>query len=453
MRNFIKNNIGKLLFAIIFAIIGGIIASNSFKEKTYFESVKTLRSLEFDGNNAYLKFYDDETTYIAYENNGVDFALLGELDSGDLVNIKLKETSGESTYTIIYTLKQGDKVIFDVMEYYRKNDLVVSTILITIPFSISVLLLMFSITSFKKDTNNPNEFVMRFPNWVKHFFVVTFSVAFIAFIELLAFCLSGLVPSHNYAFLSLPGFFLILGLVGVIIYFRASFSLKNGIYKSVELFAVKQAKASEIAVAYVSNNLLKKIYFVNENDEIICKFYKESIAYNEDLFVESLNIHNIKIENTILSRSIDENKHIKALRLFDKKEFKEAYPLFVELYNVKNDEYYKYYLMICSIYFGDINNGIKYYNEIMNNLHLVKKGLIITYNFTYNPKIIEYNFALALITNKFVEEAKVHLNLLMKLATNGDFSNDKDVTRIMMVELIDKIILDEEERMTFYKKI
>ena len=109
--------------------------------------------------------------------------------------------------------------------------------------------------------------------------------------------------------------------------------------------------------------------------------------------------------------------------------------------------------MICSIYFGDINNGIKYYNEIMNNLHLVKKGLIITYNFTYNPKIIEYNFALALITNKFVEEAKVHLNLLMKLATNGDFSNDKDVTRIMMVELIDKIILDEEERMTFYKKI
>ena len=58
MRNFIKNNIGKLLFAIIFAIIGGIIASNSFKEKTYFESEKTLRSLEFDGNNAYLKFYD-----------------------------------------------------------------------------------------------------------------------------------------------------------------------------------------------------------------------------------------------------------------------------------------------------------------------------------------------------------------------------------------------------------
>ena len=134
MRNFIKNNIGKLLFAIIFAIIGGIIASNSFKEKTYFESEKTLRSLEFDGNNAYLKFYDDETTYIAYENNGVDFALLGELDSGDLVNIKLKETSGESTYTIIYTLKQGDKVVFDVMEYYRKNDLIVSTIFITIPF-------------------------------------------------------------------------------------------------------------------------------------------------------------------------------------------------------------------------------------------------------------------------------------------------------------------------------
>ena len=135
MKSFIKKNLGKLILALVFAIAGAVITGISLKPKVFYEVDKTVQTVEFDGNNAYLTFYNDDITYIAYESNGVDFTLLSQLNSGDSVNIKLKEQSGKSTYTIIYILKRGDQVFFDVMEYYRKNDLVVSTIFITIPFS------------------------------------------------------------------------------------------------------------------------------------------------------------------------------------------------------------------------------------------------------------------------------------------------------------------------------
>lgn len=448
MKSFFKKNLGKLILVLVFAIAGAVITGISLKPKVFYEVDKTVQTVEFDGNNAYLTFYNDDITYIAYESNGVDFTLLSQLNSGDSVNIKLREQSGKSTYTIIYILKRGDQVFFDVMEYYRKNDLVVSTIFITIPFSASLLVLMFTIIQFKKPENNPKEFAIYYPRAAQILFILSFSLGLIVSIEFLIFCLLNLIPPHNYPFCFISLIFLAIGLLGLIVYKRGCFSFKNGVYKYVDVFKTKEAKLSEIAVVYVKTNPTMRIYVANHGGEIICILPVEGIIFRQNLFLESLKDNNIKIEPTYIASSKEEKNQIKALRLFDEKEYDQAYPLFENLCKISNADYYKYYLMICAVYYGDLDKAMQLHKDLVQNKDYTGKDSCI-----YSYKQIEYYFALSLAENHQFDEAKLHLDRLMELVPLGGFSDDKEITKDMMKELIDKTISEETDKNAYYIKI
>ena len=448
MKSFIKKNLGKLILALVFAIAGAVITGISLKPKVFYEVDKTIQTVEFDGNNAYLTFYNDDITYIAYESNGVDFTLLSQLNSGDSVNIKLREQSGKSTYTIIYILKRGDQVFFDVMEYYRKNDLVVSTIFITIPFSASLLVLMFAIIQFKKPENNPKEFAIYYPRFAQILFILSFSLGLIVSIEFLIFCLLNIIPPHNYPMCFIGLLFLVIGLLGLIVYKRGCFSFKNGVYKYVDVFKTKEAKLSEIAVVYVKTNPTMRIYVANHDGEIICILPVEGIIFRKNLFLESLKENNIKIEPTYIASSKEEKNQIKALRLFDEKEYDQAYPLFENLCKISNADYYKYYLMICAVNYGDLDKAMQLYKNLVQNKDYTGRDSCI-----YSNKQIEYYFALSLAENHHFNEAKLHLDRLMEIAPLGGFVDDKEITKEMMKELIDKTINEEADKNAYYKKI
>lgn len=448
MKSFIKKNLGKLILALVFAIAGAVITGISLKPKAFYEVDKTVQTIEFDGNNAYLTFYNDDITYIAYESEGVDFALLSQLNSGDSVNIKLKEKSGKSTYTIIYILKRGDQVFFDVMEYYRKNDLVVSTIFITIPFSASLLVLMFAVIQFKKPENNSKEFAIYLPKAAQILFILSFSIGLIVSIEFLIFCLLNLIPPHNYPMCFIGLLFLVMGLLGLIVYKRGCFSFKNGVYKYVDVFKTKEAKLSDISAVYFKTNPKMKVYIANHDGDIICILPVEGIIFSQNLFLESLKDNNIKIEPTYIASSKEEKNQIKALRLFDEKEYDQACPLFENLCKISNADYYKYYLMICAVYYGDLDKAMQLHKDLVQNKDYNGKDSCI-----YSYKQIEYYFALSLAENHHFEEAKLHLDRLMELVPLGGFSDDKEITEDMMKELIDKTIIEEADKNAYYEKI
>ena len=56
MKSFIKKNLGKLILALVFAIAGAVITGFSLKPKVFYEVDKTVQTVEFDDNNAYLTF-------------------------------------------------------------------------------------------------------------------------------------------------------------------------------------------------------------------------------------------------------------------------------------------------------------------------------------------------------------------------------------------------------------
>lgn len=436
MLNFLKKNLVKIILAIIFAVVGVAILNHVSKPKPYFYIDKTVQVIEFEGENAYFTFEGDSKTYITYEWCGVDFEPLRQLNPGDVVNVKLEDTDFKSTYTIIYVLKHGEDVLIDVTDYYYKNDLVVHTIFVLVPFSISFVLILFTLVQLKKSINTADRFINQMPQWMLVFFILGLSAGTIFSIEFLVFSILGIVPPRNIPFISIGLLFVVICLLGIIVYKRGYFSFIDGTYKYVDLFKTRQVKINEISKVYLKSNPNMKFYVVGRENAIILKLPMERVIFKDNLFVSSLEKNNIKIETAFIDTSIrkddlmSETNQIKALSFFDKKEYALAYPMYKSFFEKRQNNFFRYHLMISSIYCGDIEKAQILYKELENRINsLNDKTLLLSIY------LMKYYYAFALAENNRINEANELFNELNEILSNNNISKDIKPTVEMMDNL------------------
>ena len=411
MKNFIKRNSGKLILAIVFTIIGAFIIKAVSKPTQFIAYDKVVNSVVIDDDTVYLKFLNDAKTYIAYENNGVDLNLLKQLQYGDQVNVTLKNTDFNSTYTIIYVLKDSNKVLLDVTEYYRQNDIVTGTIFVSLPFAISLSLILLSIFINKKPVNTVEKFENRMGGWVLALFVIGLTIGITFSVDFITLSILKLVPPHNYGFISIGFLFAIVPALGIVTYKRSSFSLTDGVYKHVDLWKTKTVNIKDISFVYRTKiSYITKFYFIGKDDSILWKFIYEPILIGRNnLLLDSLENNNLEIEDIYVEMKkkrysitypIDEDKQIKALILFKKKDYVNAYDLYDDFIKVANVNYFKYQLMISSLYRDEYDKACKLYKELIDS-----SAFVYDKSLSLDIKTIKYNFALSLVETKHNEEA------------------------------------------------
>ena len=100
--NFVYDNKIKMLSIIILvicSIVAAIIYPNSREYKTI---TKQLESIVIENNTAYITFIEDDKTYEAIKQTGVDLEILKNIPEKTQVTITIENQSKEFKYTVIY---------------------------------------------------------------------------------------------------------------------------------------------------------------------------------------------------------------------------------------------------------------------------------------------------------------------------------------------------------------
>ena len=165
--NFVYDNKIKMLTIIVLvicSIVAAIIYPNSREYKTI---TKELESIVIKNDIAYITFFEDDKTYEAIKHTGVDLEILKNIPEKTQVNITIEDSKKEFEYTIIYVLSLEDDVVFNVMDWYKMNDIVVKTLFIAVPLMMVAVLLVLSFLrldykgeKFGIDCFNPLEFLI-----------------------------------------------------------------------------------------------------------------------------------------------------------------------------------------------------------------------------------------------------------------------------------------------------
>ncbi len=409
--NFVKRHAGKIIVAALCAIIGAFIASIVSKPVHYVDEHKIVETVIIHEEKAYLSFQNDKKTYIAYKNNGVDLNSLAELNYGDEVYVTLEDTRAQSTFTIIFVLKHNNKTLIDVTEYYRNNSYINGTIFVSVPFSISLALIIFMIIENRKPINTIERFENRMWKWLLIFFVATLTFGLIWVIDFAVLSIIKIVPSHKIGLITVGIFFALLGLLGIFVYKRCKFSFKDGVYHFVDLFKKKAIDIKDISNVYCArkpNGM--HLYFVGKDDSILYSCVYEPIIIGKDnLLIDSLKNNNIEVEyvdiefvknGRRLTYPISEEDQIKAIQLFNKKDYSGAYDLYDSFVKVSNVNFFKFRLMISSLYRDEYDKSRKLYDELTNSSAFVNDKTLLL-----DIKTIKHTYAIALNENNHNEEA------------------------------------------------
>ncbi len=439
MISFIEKHITKIVVSIFCLLVGASILVIGFQSDSFHIEEKIVYSCVIEDNNIYFEFQNDATKYITYESYGVDTSNLKDLKNGDVVSIKLKIDNNsfiKSKYTIIYELKYNDNTLFDVTEYLWKNHISIIILFATIPFSASLSLIVLTLFYIKKPKKAEIVFdIKHLSNLFVPFYVVA-SIGFLIAIVFLILITCKLIPKGNTAFVTIPLFFLVAGLLGIIVCLRDRFYLINGKYKLVTIFKTYKFKNDELACVYERNNPIAKRYFVSNDDKIICKTSADNDCLKSYEFHSALDANNqyrkpVYIDFTLIKENfISEEDQIKALRLFDKKQYREALPMFESFFKKHDLNIFKYHIMICSIYCNDLNRS----EEMCKLLEQPIKDDSNVFSELSLP-IMKCHYAKALAETNHPAETKKQFEEIKKLLTSGNFSDKELPSKAMINEL------------------
>lgn len=99
--------------------------------------------------------------------------------------------------------------------------------------------------------------------------------------------------------IALPAFFAILGTIGVIVYFREKFILKDGEYIYISLIKKQKCHFSDIEKIVFEKKdgaLFLKIIFYGRNNKKLMSFIDDGTSFSGGKFIASLNHNGIKYE-------------------------------------------------------------------------------------------------------------------------------------------------------------
>ena len=213
--NFVYDNKIKMLTIIILvicSIVAAIIYPNSREYKTI---TKQLESIVIENDTAYITFIEDDKTYEAIKHTGVDLEILKNIPEKTQVTITIENQSKEFKYTVIYIFSIKDDVIFDVMDWYEMNDVVVKTLFIAVPLMMVAVLL---VLSFLKLDYKGEIFGIYDYNLLEFFIFFTISGTF-PLIILLLFYIPGKIQFYTLIYGLIGLFFSAIGILGLITIF------------------------------------------------------------------------------------------------------------------------------------------------------------------------------------------------------------------------------------------
>lgn len=213
--NFVYDNKIKMLTIIILvicSIVAAIIYPNSREYKTI---TKQLESIVIENDTAYITFIEDDKTYEAIKHTGVDLEILKNIPEKTHVTITIEDQSKETKYTVIYVFSIEDDVIFNVMDWYKMNDIVVKTLFIAVPLMMVAVLL---VLSFLKLDYKGEKFGIYDYNPLEFFIFFTISGTF-PLIILLLFYILGKIQFYTLMYGLIGLFFSAIGIIGLITIF------------------------------------------------------------------------------------------------------------------------------------------------------------------------------------------------------------------------------------------
>ena len=215
LSNFVCDNKIKMLTIIILvicSIVAAIIYPNSREYKTI---TKQLESIVIENDTAYITFIEDDKTYVANNHSGVDLEILKKIPEKTQVTITIENQSKEFKYTVIYIFSVKDDVIFDVIDWYKMNDIVIKTSFIVVPLMMVAVLL---VLSFLKLDYKGEKFGINVYNPLEIFIFFTISGTF-PLIILLFFYIPGKIQFHTLMYGLIVLIFSALGIIGLITIF------------------------------------------------------------------------------------------------------------------------------------------------------------------------------------------------------------------------------------------
>ena len=213
--NFVYDNKIKMLtilILVICSIVAAIIYPNSREYKTI---TRQLESIVFENDTAYITFIEDDKTYEAIKHTGVDLEILKNIPEKTQVTITIEDQSKETKYTVIYVFSIEDDVIFNVMDWYEMNDIVVKTLFIAVPLMMVAVLL---VLSFLKLDYKGEKFGIYDYNPLEFFIFLAISGTF-PLILLLLFYIPGKIQFYTLIYGLIGLFFSAIGIIGLITIF------------------------------------------------------------------------------------------------------------------------------------------------------------------------------------------------------------------------------------------
>ena len=145
--------------------------------------------------------------------------------------------------------------------------------------------------------NNTYEFYIKSPKWHRNIFIVFFIIGVLGDIAMLiAWLISKFDWSNYWGILIVFTVFLVVSPLGLYVWCKEVFFLKNGVFTYVKPFKKSQsAELSQVSRVEISQSVYLCITFVGKNGEKLISFIDDGNLFRNNDFVANLMHCNIPI--------------------------------------------------------------------------------------------------------------------------------------------------------------
>ena len=285
-----------LLFVFLIGLLAGVLI---WVEPTspLIEMERTVVFVKTENNAAYIRFAEEETTFVFYEFENTELSCLAELREGDLVVVTVESDYLEFENALLQRLTVGDRVLFDSIAFYRDGNVTAKD---SICWALLVGLAAALVLELKGKTEKQTEHYEFEIRNSRAALTVGWSLSLGGSAGALVFPVRWLLGCLNagrmlYGLIFL--FFALIGYLLVYIYHRECFAFQNGVFFYRKVFAkTETARISDVReVCYLRSGLFVKVIFYGKNGETLISFFDDGTAFKNGAFERALKAYRIPI--------------------------------------------------------------------------------------------------------------------------------------------------------------
>lgn len=306
---------------IITIIMGFLLTSGALKifeiPSNYLVYEAIVKSVERNNQNVYFEFYGDykdeeneilnKYSFTEYDGITADY-VVESIKVGDTIKVTVEEKNknGNFDYILIQKAENNGNIIFDSIEYYQNHNINLRLIFIPTIIIISLFLIIMFFVDFEK-SNNISSFLIRNPKWQFSFFAVATLFGSVIPIIFTFLLLIGRLFFNTYQFSFVFYIFLVLGIFGLICYFRTGVKYDSSNYYFYQLFK----KTKKIGKRDIEKVLIDMTGKRKNKSGLYCRNDQQIIGITSELnhylskkyFINSLKENGTKFTKLVLDNN------------------------------------------------------------------------------------------------------------------------------------------------------